>query len=316
MPRISQGTVQTTAQTSTASKRRRTGQGNISSDGSRLRVSPPPETLSTTIPARLADERPRGIELNAHMSDVCEICGMPVSRAPLDRHVRQVVERATLGQGAWILTLNTEMLARGARDPAYWALAKAADVITADGMPLVWASRFKCASAPVAGRTTGVDLVDAMLRMDTVPRYAVIGGQAPLDTIERYGPSAKASCVYLFDGRVDLSAQQLSDFCEALTRHEVQVVFIALGVPKQDLLARELRQRLPKLVLLGIGGTFEILGPQGSRAPRWMQRSGLEWLYRLSSEPGRLWRRYLINYPVGVWWLVRDCLATSRQSMP
>ena len=241
---------------------------------------------------------------------------MPVSRAPLDRHVRQVVERATLGQGAWILTLNTEMLARGARDPAYWALAKAADVITADGMPLVWASRFKCASAPVAGRTTGVDLVDAMLRMDTVPRYAVIGGQAPLDTIERYGPSAKASCVYLFDGRVDLSAQQLSDFCEALTRHEVQVVFIALGVPKQDLLARELRQRLPKLVLLGIGGTFEILGPQGSRAPRWMQRSGLEWLYRLSSEPGRLWRRYLINYPVGVWWLVRDCLATSRQSMP
>lgn len=246
------------------------------------------------------------------MNDVCEICGLPVSRDPLDRHVQQVIERAREGRGAWILTLNTEMLARGARDPAYWTLVKGADVITADGMPLVWASRIKNAQAPVDGRTTGVDLVDALLRRDAVPRFAIIGGQSPLKTLERYGQTATASCVYLFDGKVDLSDRQLSDFCEVLPRQAVQVVFIALGVPKQDLLARELRLRLPHLVVMGIGGTFEILGPQGSRAPRWMQRSGLEWLYRLANEPGRLWRRYLMNYPLGIWWLVRDCLAGTK----
>lgn len=246
------------------------------------------------------------------MNDVCEICGLPVSRDPLDRHVQQVIKRAREGRGAWILTLNTEMLARGARDPAYWTLVKGADVITADGMPLVWASRIKNAQAPVDGRTTGVDLVDALLRRDAVPRFAIIGGQSPLKTLERYGQTATASCVYLFDGKVDLSDRQLSDFCEVLPRQAVQVVFIALGVPKQDLLARELRLRLPHLVVMGIGGTFEILGPQGSRAPRWMQRSGLEWLYRLANEPGRLWRRYLMNYPLGIWWLVRDCLAGTK----
>lgn len=246
------------------------------------------------------------------MSDVCEICGVPVSRADLGGHVRQVVDRAEGGQGGWLLTLNTEMLARGARDPAYWSLVRKADIITADGMPLVWASRFKRGGTAIAGRTTGVDLVDAMLSLERVPRFAVIGGKSPLKTIERYGPRAVEACKFVFDGKVDLSDHQLASFCEELTRHQAQVVFIALGVPKQDQLALELRQRMPQLVLTGIGGTFEILGPEGSRAPQWMQRGGLEWLFRLVNEPGRLWRRYLINYPRGIWFLLKDCLATGR----
>ena len=83
-----------------------------------------------------------------------------------------------------LLTLNTEMLARGAREPDYWNLVKKADIITADGMPLVWASGIKCPGAAIDGRTTGVDLVDAMLRVESVPRFAVIGGKSPLKTIE------------------------------------------------------------------------------------------------------------------------------------
>lgn len=235
-----------------------------------------------------------------------------MSRVGLDGHVRDIVARAAAGHGAWVLTLNTEMLSRGSRDPSYWQLVKKADVVTADGMPLVWASRIKCRGAAIQGRTTGVDVVDAMLRLDEVPRFAVIGGVSPLKTIERYGLRALQACAYVFDGRVDLSDGQLSDFCEQLTRHEAHIVFIALGVPKQDQLAVELRRRLPQLVLLGIGGTFEILGPEGGRAPLWMQRAGLEWLYRLALDPGRLWRRYLINYPRGVWFLAKDVLAASR----
>jgi N-acetylglucosaminyldiphosphoundecaprenol N-acetyl-beta-D-mannosaminyltransferase len=272
----------------------------------------PAEALSTTIRAEFDAGCGRGTDLNALMSDVCEICGIAVSRGPLGSHVRDVVGRAHQGNGAWLLTLNTEMLARGVRDPAYWSLVKKADIVTADGMPLVWASRIKHGQAAVDGRTTGVDLVDAILRRETVPRFAVIGGKDPLKTIERYGPQALDACSYVFDGKVDLSDNQLSFFCNELLRHEARVVFIALGVPKQDLLAFELRQRLPQLVMTGIGGTFEILGPQGSRAPVWMQRTGLEWLFRLVSEPRRLWRRYLINYPRGMWWLVKDCLVAPK----
>lgn len=246
------------------------------------------------------------------MNDVCKLCGVPVSRANLSSHLRELLDRVARGAGAWLVTLNTEMVSRGAREPAYWSLVKKADIITADGMPLVWASGFKFPGAAIEGRTTGVDLVDAMLRLEEVPRFAVIGGRQPLKTIELYGPQALNACAFVFDGQVDLSDRQLTSFCDDLAKQQVKVVFLALGVPKQDELAIQLRQRMPHLVMLGIGGTFEILGPQGHRAPAWMQRAGLEWLYRLSREPLRLWRRYLVNYPRGVWVLLLDCLVPGR----
>jgi N-acetylglucosaminyldiphosphoundecaprenol N-acetyl-beta-D-mannosaminyltransferase len=228
----------------------------------------------------------------------------------LKAHLDEIMGRVARGEGAWLLTLNTEMLARSVRDPDYLGLMKTADIITADGMPLVWASRFKAYGAAIAGRTTGVDLVHAFLRSPDMPAFAVIGGRSPTVTIHTYGPQAVQACKFVFEDKVDLSEAQLSMFCRELEQRQVKVVFIALGVPKQDHLASQLRQRLPHLVLTGIGGTFEILGPGGGRAPGWMQRTGLEWLYRFSKEPARLWKRYLVSYPVGVWHLLKDCVSS------
>jgi len=242
------------------------------------------------------------------MTDTCQLCGLMITRASLQDTINALQDRIVRGEGAWLLTLNTEMLSRISREPAYFDLIAQADIITADGMPLVWASRRKGLGQAIDERTTGVDLVDAYLRLPEIPPFAVIGGQDPAVTLQHYGAPAVQACRYLFDGKVDLSDAQLNTFAQALTEHAVRTVFIALGVPKQDLLALRLRERLPHLVLMGIGGTFEILGPQGGRAPRWMQTAGLEWFYRLVKEPRRLWRRYLINYPAGIGLLLRDCL--------
>ena len=244
------------------------------------------------------------------MTDTCTICGLNVSRSSLQAHLDDIMSRVLRNEGAWLLTLNTEMLARSVREPEYHSLMRTADIITADGMPLVWASRFKGSGVPIAGRTTGVDLVHAVLTSHEVPAFAIIGGRSPLVTVQAYGPKAVHACKYIFQDKVDLSEAQLSMFCRELERQQVKLVFIALGVPKQDHLARMLRKRLPHLVLTGIGGTFEILGPEGGRAPLWMQRSGLEWLYRFGKEPSRLWRRYLVSYPTGVWHLIKDCVGS------
>lgn len=246
------------------------------------------------------------------MSASCLICGLALARYDTPACLEDILQRAQTGKGAWLVTLNTEMLARCARDATYHELIGQADIITADGMPLVWASRYKGAGEAIAGRTTGVDLVDAYLRQPQMPAYAIIGGLNPEATLARYEPAAREACRYLFDGKVDLGDAQLDQFANVLNERAVRTVFIALGVPKQDRLALQLRTRLPHLVLLGIGGTFEILGPKGGRAPLWMQRTGMEWLYRLGKEPGRLWRRYLLNYPVGIGMLLKDCLKARR----
>jgi len=242
------------------------------------------------------------------MSDHCLICGVPVARATLLQQVDHVVERAAGGRGAWVLTLNTEMLARFALEPGYRELVAQADIITADGMPLVWASRLQGTEQAIAERTTGVDFVHTFLKRPAPTRYAIIGGVEPAATLALYGPEAQAACGYLFSGKVDLSDAQIGEFVHNLRMARVGVLFLALGVPKQDQLALKMRQAMPELVVLGVGGTFEILGPQGSRAPRWMQSAGLEWLFRLGREPGRLWKRYVLRYPFGIALLASDTL--------
>ena len=246
------------------------------------------------------------------MTNKCEICGLLVSRFSLNDHLRGITDRAYRGKGAWLLTLNTEMIARCARDPEYLSLLKEADIITADGMPLVWASSIKRSGAAIHGRTTGVDLVDGFLRLPQPPSYAIIGGINPAATVALYGNAAQQSCRYLFDGKVDLSDAQVKQFVIALREQRVRLVFLALNVPKGDYLAFTIKSSMPEVVIMSIGGSFEILGPRGSRAPKWMQRGGLEWFYRLALDPGRLWRRYLLNYPRGIWFLVKDCLVSRK----
>lgn len=247
------------------------------------------------------------------MSDHCVLCGLPVSRATMKQTLDNILARIGQKKGTWVLTLNTEMLARFARDPESHDLLARADLITADGMPLVWASRFKGPDQAIPQRTTGVDLVDAYLRLPSIPAYAVIGGVKPAATLAKYGETAVQACRYLFDGRVDLSPEQVREFAEALRDNEVRMLFLALGGAKQDQLAYMLRNAVPDLVVAGVGGSFEILGPQGGRAPQWMQNAGLEWLFRLTREPGRLWRRYLVYYPAGLGLLLRDCLKPGNQ---
>lgn len=242
------------------------------------------------------------------MNDHCLICDLPVARGSMQQLLDVLIDRAGRNQGAWVLTLNTEMLARFTRDAGYKELVAQADVITADGMPLVWASRMKGPRNAISERTTGVDLVHAFLQQPNLPRYAIIGGVDPAATLARYGSVAREACGYLFNGRVDLSEAQILELASNLRAAQVRVLFIALGVPKQDLLALKLRTAVPELIMLGVGGSFEILGPTGSRAPKWMRSSGLEWLYRLSREPNRLWKRYLLDYPSGVALLAKDIL--------
>lgn len=248
------------------------------------------------------------------MSEHCVLCGLPVSRADLHQTLNQLLDLATRGDGAWLLTLNTEMLSRFTRDNTYRALVAQADIITADGMPLVWASRFKGADQAIPERTTGVDLVDAYLRLPTMPAFAIIGGVDPAETVQRYGDAAVQACRYVFSGMVDLSDEQVQGFVAALRENEVRMLFLALGVPKQDRLALNLRALMPELVVIGVGGSFEILSSQKNRAPKWMQKAGLEWLFRLVKEPARLWKRYILHYPAGIGLLLQDGLRSGSTS--
>lgn len=232
------------------------------------------------------------------------ICGFSLSTADLETNLKLIDAHTKNGRGAWVVTLNTEMLAKCAREHDYAQLLRHADFFTADGMPLIWSSRYNN-QTPINGRTTGVEIVEHFLRREHIPNFAIIGGIDPESTLRQY-PDALDSCKYLYTGLVDLSPKQILMFENELRKGKVQYLFLALGVPKQDKLALAIRALYPESVILGIGGTFEILSASGGRAPDWMQKSGLEWFYRFLKEPRRLWKRYILNYPVGIRALIMD----------
>ncbi len=218
-----------------------------------------------------------------------------------------LLKRLQSRQGGWVVTLNLEILSTALIDEEYASWVRSADIVLADGMPLVWASKLKRGVVRIDGRTTGSDISADLIQAVAEKEIAIIGGVNPPRALEALKVE-KHEEVFVFDGIVKLDDTSVNYLIEKVKAHGAKLIFVALGVPKQDYLAVALRKAIPDALILGVGGTFELIAGLKPRAPRWMQRYGLEWLWRLFLEPRRLWRRYLVLYWVGAINLIGDIL--------
>jgi len=110
-----------------------------------------------------------------------------------------------------------------------------------------------------------------------------------------------------------LSHQEENDVVDKITDSGARVVFIGLGCPRQEIWMAEITKRIPA-VLLGVGAAFDYHAGTVQRAPRWMQKHGLEWVFRLCAEPRRLWRRYCVTNTLFFYYLLRERLLQSNAS--
>ncbi len=173
-----------------------------------------------------------------------------------------------------------------------WEYLKNADLVTADGMPIVLLSRLLRRSLPE--RVTGADMVPAICRRcaeEGLSVYVLGGDEGAVK--EAF---ARLDIDSLRVAGVDSSFVKLDEVQpEVISRINAakpDILFVALGNPKQELWMGRNAAKLDVGVMIGVGGTFNFIAGRVKRAPRWMQKCGLEWTYRILQEPGRLWRRY------------------------
>jgi len=250
------------------------------------------------------------VDQSTDVAGTLDIVGFKVSALDFDGNAALISEAALSGRGLWVLTLNVEMMARAATDPAYRKLLEDVDFTIADGMPIVLLSRLGLTPGHIPQRTCGVDLVKHCL--EAFPgRIGIVGGVNPRAALERLG-IAPSRVPFIFDGKIDPA--NLDQILAQVKDARCQLVFVALGVPKQDLVCRALRKACPEVVCAGIGGSFEILGGLVPRAPGFMRAIGFEWLYRLLCEPRRLARRYLLLYPRVIPAVIAWMRASSRSA--
>jgi N-acetylglucosaminyldiphosphoundecaprenol N-acetyl-beta-D-mannosaminyltransferase len=222
-----------------------------------------------------------------------DIAGFAVSPLSFGENVALIMQAAATGQGLWVMTLNLEMAARAATDARYSVLVRDVDLAVADGMPIVLLSRLGLTPLRIPDRSCGVDIVAHCL-VHFRGRMGILGGRTPYAALEKLKVDPD-KIVFVEDGTVDPAG--LDDIIIALKATRCQLLFVALGVPKQDMVCRALRKACPSLVCIGVGGSFSILGGFLPRAPRIMRDYGFEWLFRLIQEPRRLAHRYLLLYP-------------------
>jgi N-acetylglucosaminyldiphosphoundecaprenol N-acetyl-beta-D-mannosaminyltransferase len=198
-----------------------------------------------------------------------------------------------------IVTVNLDYLRLAREDESFRQTLNAADLAIADGMPLVWASRW--ARKPLPQRIAGQDLFDAICRAGSERGWSVfLLGAAPGvaatagDVMAQRYPGLRIAGAYSppvgqFDG---VEEQRIRSMIRGA---RPDVLFVALGAPRQDLWIRDSYSQIGVPVAVGVGCSFDVVAGNVSRAPKLMQRLGLEWSFRLMQEPRRLWKRYILG---------------------
>lgn len=204
--------------------------------------------------------------------------------------VARVREALARGEGGRILTPNVDILRQGPDE-----YAADATLIVADGMPLVWASRL--AGTPLPERVAGASLIWSMSRGLGADRRSVflLGGSPGTPSgAARAGAALSLACPGLrVSGLSPAFGFALDEVAGPVVEARPDFVFVGLGYPLQEEVISALRPSLPGTWFLGCGAAINFVAGDSTRAPGWMQRGGLEWLYRLGSEPRRLAGRYL-----------------------
>jgi len=248
------------------------------------------------------------------------ILGVEVSSLPLVEVATDVVRWATsdgrTSPPRYVCATSVHGLVEAAHDPSFRTVLNHATRVVPDGMPLVWFGR-TCGWTGMS-RVYGPDLMwEVCRRTARLPvRHFLYGGapgvpEALATRLRAAFPGLQVAGMYSPPFRA-LSESELTDVAGRINASGADVVWVGLSTPKQERWIAAVRDRLRARVLLSVGAAFDFHARRVRQAPRWMQGAGLEWLFRLSQEPRRLWRRYAYNNPVFVWLALMQLAGLKR----
>lgn len=251
-----------------------------------------------------------------HASRV-SILGIPVDNLSMVDAVQAIMDRlGPEGDGRFqVCFLNADCVNLSRRNGPYLDVLRSADLVLADGIGMKIAAR--AAGIRLRDNVNGTDLFPRLCQaLDRSEKRLFLLGARPgvadrvCDWIARRYPGVTiAGCRHGY-----FSAGEEQAVIDQVAQSEADLLLVAFGSPRQDLWLRRNLDSLGVKVAIGVGGLFDFYSGRIPRAPRWMRRSGLEWLFRLYQEPGRLWRRYVLGNPRFLAHVAVDMLRRRRDA--
>jgi len=244
------------------------------------------------------------------------VLGVEVSAINLAAAVETILEWITRGSREYVCLAPVHAVMECYRSLELTRIYNESGLTTPDGMPIVWLLKSKGYSG--VSRVYGPDLMLALMQRSSSagPRHYFYGGTPEvLDRLvlklRTHSPNLQVAGCHAPPFR-PLTAQEDREAVEAINAAGPDILWVGLGSPKQERWMAAHRDKIHAPVMLGVGAAFDFLSGAKPQAPHWMQRSGLEWLFRLVTEPRRLWRRYLIDSPLFVALVLAQSLGGRR----
>ena len=221
-----------------------------------------------------------------------------------DRAVERVAEMVSRGSGGYVCFSTVHMIMESHATPEFGAKVNAADMIVPDGMPIVWMQKIQGRKHATRVRANDLMILLCEYAEQHQLKVGFYGGKqevvdAIVERARRDFP--RLSVVYAFSPPFrPLTAEEDDRITDEIHSADPDILFMGLGCPKQENWMAAHKDRL-RAIMLGVGASFDFFAGNVKESPEWIGRLGLEWLFRLTQEPRRLWRRYLILNPHFMW---------------
>lgn len=240
---------------------------------------------------------------------------LPIDAVDLNGALVRIEGLVRAGNGGTVFTPNVDHVVVAQNNPRFRAAYQAASLSLVDGTPVLWASSLL--GTPLPMKISGSDLVMPLLARaaERGLRVYFLGGDPGVAeqaqrVLERELPNLKI--VGIDAARINVD-QIAPDVLERIQAARPDIVLVALGAPKQEIFSHEQREALKPAVLVGVGASLDFIAGTRSRAPVWISKVGLEWLYRLAQEPRRLASRYLLRDPQFFWIVGRQLARAGKR---
>ncbi|MCX5706407.1 MAG: WecB/TagA/CpsF family glycosyltransferase [Candidatus Omnitrophica bacterium] len=250
-----------------------------------------------------------------------KFCILKVKISAIDMHdASLLVEEAILKrQKKYICVCPVSTIMECKKNEKVLTSVNCADLVTPDGMAVVWLGRIH--GHKNIRRVYGPELMEKVCAISAKSGYRNYIYGSTQDVLGKLKERlAKRYPGLIINGMFSPPFRQLTEeeddkIVEEINNNAPDIVWVGLGSPKQDLWIYEHRDRINAPVMIGVGAAFDFLAGTKPQAPRWIRGNGFEWLFRLVTEPKRLWRRYLINYPLFVYYVLVELASKPMKSL-
>lgn len=265
--------------------------------------------------ANLPISRSLALPLSSQSQHRVTIAGIGVDNLSEDEVLTEIERLIAQGGAHYMAVVNASKMVTASRDELLRQILAKADIVTADGMSVVWASRLL--GRAISERVTGIDMFEKLVAQAAETQRSVYFLGAQEHSLRKLVETLR---LRHDDLRVAgyrngyFAAEEEQEIAEDIKRSRADILFVAMGSPAQERWINSHLEKTGVKFALGVGGSFDHIAGLVPRAPRWMQQTGLEWLHRLIREPRRLWRRYLIGNASFIWLIAKQLLVPKSEN--